>query len=99
MIKSFVTKCVYAVAVMLIVGYAFFALRGPQGIPGLIEKRREIQALEERNSVLARENEEKRARISRLRDNQTVQELEIRRRLKLVKPDEKVFILQDQEKK
>jgi cell division protein FtsB len=48
---------------------------------------------------IAREIEQKRARIGRLRDNETDQELEIRQRLKLVKPDEKVFMLQDQEKK
>ena len=34
-----------------------------------------------------------------LRENQTEQEREIRQRLKLVKPNEKVFILQDDEKK
>ncbi len=97
--KSLVTRFVYAIAVLLIAGYAFVALRGPQGIPGLLEKRKQIQELEKRNAVLAREIEQKRERIGRLRDNQTDQELEIRQRLKLVKPDEKVFVLQDQEKK
>ena len=86
-------------ALLFLAGYAFIALRGPQGIPGLLEKRQQIHELEKRNAVLAREIEQKRDRINRLRDNQTDQELEIRQRLKLVKPDEKVFILQDQEKK
>ena len=97
--KSLVVRFAYTIAVLLIAGYAFFALRGPQGIPGLLEKRQQIHELEKRNAVLAREIEQKRDRINRLRDNQTDQELEIRQRLKLVKPDEKVFILQDQEKK
>jgi cell division protein FtsB len=81
--------------VLLIGGYAFFALQGPHGIPGLMEKRRQIAELEKRNALRAREIEQKRARIERLRDSQPDQELEIRHRLKLVKPDEKVFMLQD----
>ena len=93
------TKFAYAVAVLLIAGYAFFALHGPRGIPRLIEKRRQIQELEKRNAALVVEIEQKRSRINRLRENQSVQELEVRQRLKLVKPDEKIFILQDQEKK
>jgi cell division protein FtsB len=97
--KSLVTRFAYVIAVLLVAGYAFFALRGPRGIPGLMEKRRQVQELEKRNAVLAREIEQKRARIARLRDSQTDQELEIRQRLKLVKPDEKVFVLQDQERR
>ena len=97
--KSRLAKFLCVVAVVLIAGYAVVALGGPRGIPGLIEKRKQVQELEKRNAALAREIEQKRARIGRLRDNETDQELEIRQRLKLVKPDEKVFMLQDQEKK
>jgi len=97
--KSFFTRFAFAAALLLIAGYAFVALRGPQGIPGLLEKRRQIQELEKHNSELAREIEQKREHINRLRDSESDQDLEIRQRLKLVKPDEKVFILQDQEKK
>jgi len=97
--KSPLARLLCLVAVLLIAGYAVVALRGPQGIPGLIEKRKQIQELEKSNAALAREIEQKRARIGRLRDNETDQEREIRQRLKLVKPDEKVFMLQDQEKK
>ena len=97
--KSPLARFLCIVAGVLIAGYAVVALGGPQGIPGLIEKRKQVQDLEKRNAALAREIEQKRARIGRLRDNETDQELEIRQRLKLVKPDEKVFMLQDQEKK
>lgn len=88
-------KIGYAIAILLAVGYAFFTLRGPQGIPALAEKRRQIQELEQRNATLAREIEIKRERISRLRESPSLQELEIRQRLKLVQPDERVYILQD----
>lgn len=83
-------------ALLLFAGYALVALQGPQGIPGLVEKRRQIQEFEKRNADLARKIEAERARIGRLSDSKSDQELEIRQRLKLVKPDEKVFILQDQ---
>jgi cell division protein FtsB len=99
LIKSFVARFAYAAVALLVAAYAFFALRGPQGIPGLLEKRRQIEELERRNTILAREIERKSARISRLRENQSDQDLEIRQRLKLLRPEEKVFILQDQEKK
>ncbi|HWQ53882.1 MAG TPA: septum formation initiator family protein [Bryobacteraceae bacterium] len=89
------TKIGYALAILLTVGYAFFTLRGPQGIPALADKRRQIQELEERNATLAREIEVKRERIGRLRESPSLQELEIRQRLKLVQPDERVYILQD----
>lgn len=95
--KALLVKFAYALAVLLAAGYALFALRGPQGIPGLLEKRHEIQELEKRNAALARQVEEQRARIGRLRDSEAEQEREIRQRLKLVKPDEKVFVLQDQQ--
>ena len=57
--------------------------------------RQQIQEMEKRNAVLAREIEQRRARIARLKDDRSLQDQEIRDRLKLVKPDEKVFILQD----
>jgi cell division protein FtsB len=97
--RSLMGRLAYGTVALLVATYAFFALRGPQGIPGLLEKRRQIQELERRNTILAREIERKSARITRLRENQSDQDLEIRQRLKLLRPEEKVFILQDQEKK
>ncbi len=93
--KRPLTKFAYGLALLLAVGYAFVTLRGPQGIPALAEKRQQIEELEKRNGVLARDNEAKRDRINRLRESPSLQELEIRQRLKLVRPDEKVYILQD----
>ena len=83
----------YVLAFLVIAGYAIFTLRGPTGVPGLLEKRREIEVLEKRNAALAQENERKREHIQRLTSNPAEQELEIRQRLKLVHPDEKVYIL------
>lgn len=94
--KSAITKFAGLAAFLAIAGYALIALQGPQGVPGLMEKRRLIQELEKKNADLARKIEEQRARVGRLSDSKSDPELEIRQRLKLVKPDEKVFILQDQ---
>lgn len=93
--KSSYTKFAGLVALFAIAGYALIALQGPAGIPGLVEKRRQIQEYEKRNADLARKIEEERARINRFSDGKSDPDLEIRQRLKLVKPDEKVFILQD----
>ncbi len=86
-------RYVYVLAFLVVAGYAIFTLRGPTGVRGLWEKRRQIEALEKRNAALAEENERKREHIRRLTDNPAEQELEIRQRLKLVHPDEKVYIL------
>jgi cell division protein FtsB len=86
-------RYVYVVAFLVVAAYAIFTLRGPTGVPGLMEKRRQIELLEKRNTALARENDRKREHIQRLSNNPSEQELEIRQRLKLVQPDEKVYIL------
>ena len=91
--KSSVAELGYGVAVLIAASYAFVTLRG--GIPALIQKQSEIRTLEKQNADLAREIEFRRERIQRLREDESEQELEIRQRLKLVRPGEKVFILQE----
>jgi len=59
-----------------------------------MEKRRLIREYEKKNADLMRKIEEQRARIGRYSDSPS-EEMQIRQRLKLVKPGEKVFILQD----
>ena len=91
--------CAYAIAIALVIGLGIYTLRGSQGIPALMQKKAEIKELEKGNAGLAKEIEEKRAKIKRLQDNPEAQELEIRRQLKLVYPGEKIFSSQDQDKK
>src|SRR5216684_5147832 len=90
-------------AILLIIfalagAYGFMTLRGPQGIPGLREKWREISKVEEDNANLQRENEYRRSRIKKLELSPAEQELEIRKTLKLLRPGETSFILPDQPK-
>ncbi len=72
-----------AAAFALLGGYVVLALRGPQGIPVLLEKRQEIRKLEEQNQELKADIEKRRERIRVLGTNRETQELEIRKRLKL----------------
>ena len=92
--KSSFTKFAGVAALLLLAGYAFITLQGPQGVPGLMEKRRLIREYEKKNADMVRKIEEQRARIGRFSDSPSG-EMEIKKRLKLVKPGEKVFILQD----
>ena len=97
--KAPLTRSVYVMAFFVVISYAFFTLRGPKGIPGLLDRQRQVQETEKRNTALAREIEQKREHIERLTDNPAEQEKEIRQRLKLVHPGEKVYIVGEPEKK
>ena len=97
--KAPLSRLAYVMAFLMVISYAFFALRGPKGIPGLLDRQRQIQEMEKRNTALARQIEQKREHIKRLTDNPAEQEIEIRQRLKLVHPGEKIYIVGEPEKK
>lgn len=90
--KNSLKRLGYATAFLIVTGYAVVTLRGPKGIPALMAKRQQIEQLEKRNAMLAQQNERLREHIQRLTDNPAQQELEIRQRLKLVRPGEKVYL-------
>jgi len=85
--------------VVLATAYGWVFLRGPQGFQTLIEKRREIRQLEERNANIKLENDRRKERIKRLEDSRSEQEMEIRKQLKLQRPGETTFILPESEQK
>lgn len=91
--KGSLSRSAYLIALLVVGSYAFVTLRGPGGISAISEKRSEIRQLEKRNETLAQEIERKREHIRRLAQNPAEQELEIRERLKLVRPNEKVYII------
>jgi cell division protein FtsB len=94
-LKISVVRTVYATVVLLGIVYAFVVLRGPNGIPGLLDRRRQVREYEQANRQLHQEIEQKQERIKRLRESPTEQEFEIRQRLKFARPDEKVYIIED----
>ncbi|HWE53136.1 MAG TPA: septum formation initiator family protein [Bryobacteraceae bacterium] len=91
-------KAAYAIIVLLGIVYAFVTLRGPNGLQGLIEKRQQVHAFETDNEQLRREIEQKQTRIQRLENDPQEQEIEIRQRLKLAAPGEKIYIIDDRKK-
>ena len=93
--KAPIARIAYLTVFLAVLSYAFFTLRGPHGISALLERQRQIRVMQQRNAELDREIERKRDHIKRLTDNPAQQELEIRERLKLVKPGEKVYITGD----
>ena len=97
--KASLSRYAYAIAFLLVASYAFVTLHGPRGVHALLDKQAQIREMEKRNAGLANEIERKREHIKRLSDNPAEQELEIRERLKLVHPNEKVFITGKPEKK
>lgn len=96
--KALIGKSGFVVLIAVIALLAAAVLRGPHGMDALAGKRKQIQTLQERNATLAAENERKRLRIERLKHSRAEQELEIRERLKMLRPGETQFILPDQPK-
>lgn len=96
--KISIVRTAYAFVVLCGIAYAFVELRGPNGIPGLIEKRRQVHEFEVNNQQLQQEIEQKQQRIDRLQNDPQLQEMEIRQRLKLAAPGETVYILNDKKK-
>ena len=93
--KASLTRFAYVLVFLAAVGYAFFAF--PQGMHAWQEKQRQIQAMEKRNDSLAKQVERQKEYINRLQNNLAAQELEIRKRLKLLHPEEKLYIMGDPE--
>ena len=77
---------------MGVVIYAAITLTGAHGVHAWMEKERLIQEMQKKNAGEAQKIERIKEHIKRLDGNPDEQEREIRERLKLVHPDEKVFI-------
>src|ERR1019366_6616110 len=91
--KASLTRFAYVLVLLAAVGYAFIAF--PQGIRAWQDKQRQIQEMEKRNDSLAKQVERQKEYINRLQNNPAAQELEIRKRLKLLHPEEKLYITGD----
>ncbi len=82
----------FGVVFMGVMIYALITLTGPHGVQAWREKERLIQEMQKKNASEAQQIERIKEHIKRLDGNPDEQEREIRERLKLVHPDEKVFI-------
>ena len=97
--KASFARFAYLLVFLSVASYALVTLRGPKGVSALLEKQRQIRVIEQQNADLAKDVERRREHIGRLQDSPAQQELEIRDRLKLVHPGEKVFITGEPDKK
>ena len=86
-------RLTYGVAILIAGGFAFAHLRGPNGLTALMEKRREIRALEQENAQLKADNDRRRQRNADLSQNPNTWELEIRKRTEKIKKGETDFKL------
>jgi len=93
--KDLLRKSGLFLTVLLVIGYVVIALRGPNGVNALAEKREQIRKLQEENASLSADNKRKRERIELLKNDRAAQDLAIRERLKLLRPGETQFILPD----
>ncbi|MEJ7609439.1 MAG: septum formation initiator family protein [Bryobacteraceae bacterium] len=83
----------FLTALMIVALFVVIALRGPNSMAALTEKRKEISELQEINATLKAEIERKRVRVEKLTSDPEVQGLEIRDKLKLLRRGEKQIIL------
>jgi cell division protein FtsB len=97
--SNVIRRAILLVVFTLIGAYGLVELRSPQGIPALKQRWDEIRKLEEENANLQRENNYRRERIKKLESSASEQELEIRKKLKLLRPGETSFILPPQPKR
>ncbi len=79
-------------------GYLLFSFLGPDGVPMVLEKRRQIRELQRQNADVQKEIRDRRARIQDLSESPTEQDRKVREELRLLKKDETTFVLQDQKR-
>jgi hypothetical protein len=82
---------VFLALILLLGGYSYLTLR--ERIPALLEKREEIRREQEANIEIVRENDYKRERLKKLLESKSQQDLEIRKKLKMLHENETEFIL------
>lgn len=75
--------------------YIYISMTGPRGVSALLEKRRQITAMQEEKAELEKDNQRRREKVRRLTESPEEQEMEIRKRLKLEKPGTRDFYLPD----
>ena len=78
--------------------YMLFTLRGQHGVGAWQNQQKEIRTVQERIAELKREIVELQDRNRKLRENPEEQDLEVRRRLNLLKKGEKRFVVPDKPK-
>lgn len=93
------TKTILCTIVLLAAGFlALYSLAGADGIPAVLERKRQIRELQMQNTDLLRSIDLRKERIRNLSENRSDLDLEIRRDLRLLKKQETTFVLPEQKK-
>jgi hypothetical protein len=82
---------VFLALILMLGGYSYFTLK--DRVPALLEKREQIRHEQEVNIDMLRENDYKRERIKKLLGSKSQQDLEIRKKLKMLHENETEFVL------
>jgi cell division protein FtsB len=93
--KALLTRFAYVIAILVVVSCAYATLRGPRGISAWLERKRQIQTLEKRNSDLNKDIERARERIDRITNDPAEQERAARDGLNYVDKHDKVYVTPD----
>lgn len=87
----------YVAAVALACFYAFVVLRGPNGIPAMLERNHQVEALQKEIRDLDTKISDKKHFLDEVRKSPEVREREVRRQLNKVKPGETIIYLEDKQ--
>jgi len=93
--KALLIRFAYVIAILVVVSCAYATLRGPRGVSAWLEKKREIQTLEKRNSDLNKDIERARERIDRIVKDPTERERVAGEGLNYVHKHDKVYVTPD----
>lgn len=85
----------YVAAVAVVCFYAFVALRGPHGVPRMIEKKQQLERMEGENEKLRQDIRKHEEFIRKLENDPEVRDRVIREKTNRQKPDETTIYLQE----
>jgi cell division protein FtsB len=85
----------YVAAVAIACFYAFVVLRGPNGIPAMLDRTNQVEKLQKEIKELDTKIVDKQVFLNEVRKNPEVREREIRRHLNKVKPGETIIFLEE----
>lgn len=73
--------------------YVFVALKGPNGIPTVLEKRHQLEIMKQKNDELEREIQRRRIAIDQLKNNKDARERAVREQThKQLKDDVTIYL-------
>jgi cell division protein FtsB len=79
--------------------YVFLVLRGPNGIPAMLEKRQQIERMKQENEAMRQEIEKKKIIIDQLENSSEARERAVREHTRKAKQHETTIFLQDEDEK